>query len=425
MDQSERLIHPGVRQRRYVHIMVKLSACLIVKNESGILPRCLESIQSFADEIIIVDTGSTDNTVEIALRYKAKVHHFQWRNDFSAARNESLQHANGDWILYIDADEIIDKANALKIRSLINSKDIMALTVRQCIPQQCDNIATSFYSEYCRVFRRHPEIRFEGTIHEQILPSIKRLGGKILRTDIIIHHWAYAFSKEKKRQRAERNLNYLLKEFEKNPDDSFTLFNLGMTYQELGNNDSAIQVYLRMLEKPTDIKNELTGQSHINLSKIYLENDNTTKAVYHAQQALLLDTNNPLSAYMLATIAVTKKQFQKAIEHLETAIKISEGETGIAPNVELNMAQIYLELGSCRYSLHDFVGAENDFLRSLAYDASATNPYILIGNSRLIRGDKRGAKDMFEQALTINPQLTEAKSGLTLCSNEKSALANE
>ncbi|MCR4292358.1 MAG: glycosyltransferase family 2 protein, partial [Candidatus Kuenenia sp.] len=132
--------------------MVKLSACLIVKNESGILPRCLESIQSFVDEIIIVDTGSTDNTVEIALRYKAKVHHFQWRNDFSAARNESLQHANGDWILYIDADEIIDEANALKIRSLINREDIMALTVRQCIPQQCNNIATSFYSEYCRVF---------------------------------------------------------------------------------------------------------------------------------------------------------------------------------------------------------------------------------------------------------------------------------
>lgn len=86
-----------------------------------------------------------------------------------------------------------------------------------------------------------------------------------------------------------------------------------MTYQELGNNDSAIQVYLRMLEKPTDIKNELTGQSHINLSKIYLENDNTTKAVYHAQQALLLDTNNPLSAYMLATIAVTKNNFRRQL----------------------------------------------------------------------------------------------------------------
>jgi len=403
--------------------MVKLSACLIVKNEAHTLPRCLESIHSLADEIIIVDTGSTDNTVEIARHYKAKIYHFQWRNDFSAARNESLQNANGDWILYIDADEIIDDANALKIRTLINRDDIMALTVRQCIPQQFNNIATSFYIEYCRIFRRLPEIHFEGAIHEQILPSIKTLGGKILRTDIVIHHWAYSLSKEKKKLRAERNLNYLLKEIEKNPNDSFILFNLGMTYQELGINDSAIQAYLSMLKKPTNIKNELIGQSHVNLSKIYMEMNNISKAVYHAQQALDLDPANPLPAYILATIAVTQKQFRKASEYLETAIKISKGETGGFPSVELNLAQVYLELGSCRYSLHDYFGAENNFLRSIEYGASAATSYLLIGNSRFIRGDKRGAKEMFEHALNINPQLEEAQRGLSLCNNANSTIS--
>ncbi|MCF6149829.1 MAG: glycosyltransferase [Candidatus Kuenenia sp.] len=405
--------------------MVKLSACLIVKNEADTLPRCLESIHTLVDEIIIVDTGSTDKTVEIAQRYEAKIYYFQWNNDFSAARNESLRNANGDWILYIDADEIVDITNALKIRTLINRDDIMALTVRQCIPQQFNNIATSFYSEYCRIFRRHPEIRFEGSIHEQILPSIKRLGGKILKTDIIIHHWAYALSKEKKKLRAERNLNYLLKEIEKKPDDSFILFNLGMTCQELGANDLAIQAYLSMLEKPTDIKNEIIGQSHVNLSKIYLEMNDTAKAIYHALQASVLDTANPLPPYILATIAVAEKKFRKATEYLEAAIQISKGETGLSPCIELNLAQIYLELGSCRYSLHDYFGAENDFLRAIVYDMSAATPYLLIGNSRFMRGDKTGAKEMFERALTINPQLKEAQMGLSLCNNATSILVNE
>ena len=132
--------------------MVSLSACLIVKNESLLLSRCLESLRSFVDEIIVVDTGSTDNTIEIAHSHGAQVKYFTWIDDFSAARNESLRHASGDWILYIDADEVIDSVNAGKIRQVITQKDIMGATVRQCIPQQAENIVTAFYIEYCVFF---------------------------------------------------------------------------------------------------------------------------------------------------------------------------------------------------------------------------------------------------------------------------------
>lgn len=179
-------------------VQIRLSACLIVKNEALLLSRCLESIRSFVDEIIVVDTGSYDDTIEIASSYGARVYHFNWINDFSAARNESLRHAKGDWVLYIDADETVDAVNAAKIQQVITREDISAVTVRQCIPQQSGNIATAFYSEYCRLFRRHPAIRFEGKIHEQILPAIERQGGKVLCTDIVIHHWAYAVNEEKK-----------------------------------------------------------------------------------------------------------------------------------------------------------------------------------------------------------------------------------
>jgi glycosyltransferase involved in cell wall biosynthesis len=396
--------------------MIQLSACLIVKNEAMLLSRCLESIRSFVDEIIVVDTGSDDRTVEIARSYGAQVYHFAWVDDFSAARNESLRHAKGDWILYIDADETIDAVNATRIRQVITRKDITAVTVRQCIPQQGGNIATAFYSEYCRLFRRHPAIRFEGRIHEQILPAIERQSGKVLRTDIVIHHWAYAASGEKKQRRAERNLRYLLIELDRVPDDPFVHFNLGMTYRELGQREAAIRSFHNALNKDDGrIKRELIGHAHLNLAKLYLESGDVTSAARHARMIATFDPANPLSDYLLATLAVERGQFKEAILHLENALSIAKGEAGVLPSVELNLAQIYLELGSSRCAAGDFLNAERDFMCSMNHDPSVALPYLLLGNCRFMRGDLAGASAMFKRALSLNPLLEDARQGLSLC----------
>src|SRR3990170_2513261 len=396
--------------------MVRLSACLIVKNESLLLSRCLESLRSFVDEIIVVDTGSTDNTIEIAHSHGAQVKYFAWIDDFSAARNESLRHASGDWILYIDADEVIDSVNAGKIRQVITQKNIMGATVRQCIPQQAENIVTAFYSEYCRLFRCHPAIRFEGAIHEQILPSIERIGGKVLRTDIVIQHWAYAATEDKKRHRAERNLRYLLAEVKRIPDDPFVHFNLGMTYRELGQQDMAICSFHCSLDKDDGhIKRELIGQIHLNLAKLYLESGNHTKAAYHAQQVAKFEPDNPLSSYILATLAVIDNQFNAAIKYLEKATQIARGKEVLSPSVELNMSRIYLELGCCRSAAGDYDGAEAEFLRSIECNASVALPHLLLGNCRFMRGDLVGARDMYERVLVLDPSVEDARRGLALC----------
>ena len=397
-----------------------LSACLIVKNESLLLSRCLESLRSFVDEIIVVDTGSTDDTIEIAHSHGAQVKYFTWIDDFSAARNESLRHASGDWILYIDADEVIDSVNAGKIRQVITQKDIMGATVRQCIPQQAENIVTAFYIEYCRLFRHHPAIRFEGTIHEQILPSIERVGGKVLRTDIVIHHWAYAATEEKKRHRAERNLRYLLAEVKRMPDDPFVHFNLGMTYRELGQQDMAIRSFHRALDKDDgNIKRELIGQIHLNLAKLYLESGNSSRTAYHAHQISTFEPDNPLSYYILATLAVTNNQFNTAIKYLESAIQITKGKEELSPSADLNMSRIYLELGCCRSAAGDYQGAEAEFIRSIECNASVALPHLLLGNCRFMRGDLAGARDMYERTLVLDPSREDAQRGLALCCSSK------
>lgn len=402
--------------------VISLSACLIVKNESVLLPRCLESIRPIVDEIIVVDTGSHDNTVEMARSFGAKVYNFEWIDDFSAARNESLSHASGDWILYIDADETIDHVNAVKIRQIFESnsinqrQDIMAVTVRQCIPQHKDNIASTYYSEYCRIFRSHPAIRFEGAIHEQVLPAIERLGGKVLRSDIVIYHWAYAANEDKKRRRAERNLHFLLVELQQFPNDPFVRFNLGVTYRELGQRDLAIDSFHQaLIYDDNHIKRELIGQTHLNLAKLYLESGDDAKATHHAQQIAIFDPVNPLSAYLLATLAVTKNQYAEAIYYLETAIRITKSETGIPPTVELNLAQVYLELGSCRYATGDFSGAEQSFTHSLEHNPKLALSHLLLGNCRFRHGDRIGAREMYERALSIDPMLKDAQHGLSLC----------
>ena len=104
----------------------RLSVCLIAKNEERFLDGCLESIRGLADQIILVDTGSTDRTVEIARAHGAEVHFRAWDNDFSAARNAALLHARGDWILVLDADEEVSKAHHSNLRALLTQANTIA-----------------------------------------------------------------------------------------------------------------------------------------------------------------------------------------------------------------------------------------------------------------------------------------------------------
>jgi glycosyltransferase involved in cell wall biosynthesis len=224
-----------------------VSLCMIVKNEEDNLPACLRSVADLVDEIIIVDTGSIDRTREIAKEFGAQLFDFHWIDSFAAARNESLRHASKQWIFWMDADDRLDEHNRQRFkqwRSQLTDGTRAFVMKCLCLPDKVTGASTIV--DHIRAFPNNPNVRWKYRIHEQILPAVRKLGGEVLWTDVVIHHVGYQDPdvRTKKRQRDFRLLQI---ENNEHPDDPFTLFNLGQLHQEVGEIDKAFYCFRRSL----------------------------------------------------------------------------------------------------------------------------------------------------------------------------------
>jgi tetratricopeptide (TPR) repeat protein len=205
----------------------KISACLIVKNEEQHLARCLESIKGLVDEIIVVDTGSTDATVAIAERFGAKLGYFEWCQDFSAARNASLALATGNWILWIDADEEITPESAKSFRQASIRPQFGGYNIEIVNFVDDRDSGNTFVHCPIRLFRNLPGIEFVGSVHEQVVPSIDQLGLPWARLDNAqILHSGYRPSEVEAKGKQERTVTMIEAALEQNPEDGFQWFNL-------------------------------------------------------------------------------------------------------------------------------------------------------------------------------------------------------
>ena len=182
---------------------MRVSLCMIVKNEEANLPTCLESVADLFDEIIVVDTGSADRTKQLAAGFGAGVFDFPWCDDFAAALNEPIRHATGDWIFRLDADDRLDEENRQRLRALFAAltDENVAYMMKYHSPEGVG----ATVSDQPRLFRKHPAIRWHYRIHEQIIPSVLRAGGSVRATDIVIQHTGYQ-GEALFRQKLERNL---------------------------------------------------------------------------------------------------------------------------------------------------------------------------------------------------------------------------
>ncbi|MFF2908267.1 glycosyltransferase [Paenibacillus sp. NPDC057934] len=225
--------------------MTTVSLCMIVKNEEKNIEHCLASARPFVDEMIVVDTGSTDQTIQLCQSAGAQVYSFEWNNHFAEARNYSLEQATSDWILWMDADEVLDVSAAgnWKERLTAGNEPLFNVRLVNYIGETPDPNET-FHIAHTRLFRNGIGLRFLYPIHETLNVEEILIDEKALRSieqieGLIIYHYGYLQSYVTAKQKNERNLKLLLQEFNAENSNPWTEYHLASEYYRTGQYEQA------------------------------------------------------------------------------------------------------------------------------------------------------------------------------------------
>ncbi|MBI2136038.1 tetratricopeptide repeat protein [Candidatus Woesearchaeota archaeon] len=368
----------------------RITCCTIMKDEEHNIEFFLNNIYDWVDELVLIDTGSKDMTLEKVNHFvnfmqakKIRLDLFKWNDDFSAARNFSLGHASSEWVLVLDADEVISDEGLLELRKTIDSAsgEVLGLNLIQrhyvndaklpgfrhcddtCL--HADNYLGYIETNVVRVFKNNKAIRYRYTVHEKVDKSIFELNGKILPTNIIIHHYGYKKDEETSKRktifykrleekqlaltpndpkpyyelaliaRAENNLSRALELFQKcaglEPRHELVLLELGNCYREQKDVDKAAECYKKSIElRDHDIR------GYINLGLLFSKLGKFEDAQKILEQAIKIDEENhkedvkhnkteklnPRPYNILADNFIRQKNFDEAIKLLEKAIKL-------------------------------------------------------------------------------------------------------
>jgi glycosyltransferase involved in cell wall biosynthesis len=219
----------GTSETGAASVKAKVSLTMIVRDEQNNLPACLESVRGVFDEIVVVDTGSTDRTAEIARSFGARVFDFVWVDDFAAARNAALARATGDYAFWLDADDVVEPAQRQKLEDILKrlrKGEDAAYVVRCACDPSPDGTGGDTVVDHIRLFPLREGVRWTYRVHEQILPALRRANIPVEWTDLIVRHTGYVDQALRSRK-LDRDTRILMQELEARPDDPFTLFNLG------------------------------------------------------------------------------------------------------------------------------------------------------------------------------------------------------
>jgi tetratricopeptide (TPR) repeat protein len=294
----------------------QISLCMIVRNEEQHLETCLSAARSWVDQIVIVDTGSNDRTVEIARSFAAQVFEFNWCNDFSAARNYSIEQAWGEWILVLDADEVLDEPSTQLLRPLVLNPDGDGMLVTQRNFQPAGSLVSYIDLQITRLFRNQPAYRYQGAIHEQIQPAILSSGGKLAQSPLVVLHSGYAQkSAQGGQSRANRNLEILLNALAQHPEDAYLTYQAGVTYKALGNTRQA-EEWLRKAARMdcSELGAQAVSDLYMKLAQLALGRNEHIAAVRTARTSLEYDPANTIARYVLALSSFYLGEIQPAYQ---------------------------------------------------------------------------------------------------------------
>lgn len=378
-----------------------LSLCMIAKDEEENLPRVLSSVHGLVDEIILVDTGSSDRTPDIARSFGAQVYHFAWCDDFAAARNEALKHARGEWILVLDADDEMDRGELRRLRALLSVSDAtgLMLPIRSPLDPEGRNVMTNYL---VRVFRNDPRIRFRRRIHETVEGAILSLGGTIHRlTTISILHHGYKESGKVSYKVTERNFQMLLAALRENPKDPAILAYLGKTYLFRGETKIARALFEKMLR--------LSGGSGFFALSTYLDlafmEEDEAKALEYLKKAEGMDPHLPDLWYVYGKVYQRNGRWQEAFEAFEKVLTVDAAQsTSLMTFFRIDVADLYVSLSQCAAMVGDEEKAEYYSRKALEYFPN--DPAVLNNLAvSLIQKDRLDEAEAYlERALSLNPK---------------------
>ncbi len=309
---------------------MKISACYIVKNEKEKLSESIKSIKSYVDEVIVVDTGSMDRTLDIGEKSCCKFFEYEWRDDFSEARNYSLSKASGDWIIFLDADEYIEEESAKKMIhsiKLCNEKtDVDTIT---CLMIHIDEERNEVIGKnpIIRIFRNNRNIRYSGRIHEVLTKKDSDLIS-IFVEDLVIIHTGY--SKAALREKLARNLKNLLEEVKYGKSDAMTYYYICGCHAGLGNGQAAIKyanlAFESEIKNNKEIDNSISYKLYIIILKSMIEMGNKYSI---SQVREVLDKakkrywNHPEIVRYEAITLLKEKRIREALETFLLTIELN------------------------------------------------------------------------------------------------------
>lgn len=384
-----------------------LSLCMIVKNEEANLSRCLESVRGIADEIIIVDTGSTDRTVEIAREYGAKIVSHRWEDDFAAARNVSLSHATSDWILVLDADEALAEEDRGRLRALLRDNGPTAYLLNIVSPVDDRRSSHAVINAFPRLFRNRPEIRFEGRVHEQMSPSIARMGGTVMPSDIRAHHRGYHGRWVDLPAKRQRNIRLLRSQLSDRPEDPSAHFHLGEVYALEGKIGEAIASYRAALSLP-GLPPSNRSVAHRSLAACLLNRRRFEEAWQECVAALKEDQGYAMPHLTGAIALGHLGRYEEAIRQIDLYLTKVErqgrsihGIIGHTPNP----AYAWSFKGNCFFALGRIDQATDCYRTALADDPDSPDAHLGMGKVYTRLGRPQDAAASLEKAVILFDQM--------------------
>jgi len=430
-----------------------ITLCMIVRDEEKYIGQCLASVKEFVDEIVLVDTGCQDQTPSIARDFGAKVFEHSWTGDFSKARNHSLEHATGDWILVLDADEKLARRDGQQLRNLVQNYKVKGfkLTQRTYLWNAsfvCSVPNPGGYEEGCgfsdcvevhviRLFRNDPQIRYQGRVHELVDPLFDSQGFSFGQSGLVIHHYGKVGSSERlerkkqlysdlgRQKAAEESENpmaqfemgvqlYELKQFRDsipyfknaytlNKTFSLSLLYIAKAYHLEGEMEEAGHYYRKCLELGSDNDRVLFDYANFERDQGHLK---TALKLY--QEALCLNPRHALAVFNMGGVYIRLGKVEQGFETLKKAIQLNPDNEIFHENFgRLSLQGIYLE--DAAKLLEDFVSRFSDASRILAILAE-----IVFKLKRFERARYWATKALEKEPLNISVNLIKANAEFSL-----------